>query len=48
MQKLEEPKEDLIEPSPPVSIWSETLIVSPNRRYRGIWSPTTPAMTGPK
>ena len=38
-------KEDL--PSPEDSIKEAIYTVSPNRQYRGIFVPTTPATTGP-
>jgi len=34
-------------PSPLDSIREDVLTVSPNKQYRGIFKPTTPAHTGP-
>ncbi len=34
--------------SPLLSMREAVLTVSPNRQYRGIFNPTTPAQTGPK
>ncbi len=36
------------EPSPFDSILDAVLTVSPNKQYRGILSPTTPAAHGPE
>ena len=38
----------LVLPSPLDSILLAVLTVSPNRQYRGIFRPTTPAHTGPE
>ena len=35
-------------PKPLDSMRDAVLTVSPNRQYRGIFKPTTPATTGPK